>query len=112
MPPGRGDEGLNTDLTTFQAEVLKTLGHPTRVRIVELLREGERCVCEIMAELGLEQSNVSQHLAILKRAGLVASRKDGLRVLYWLTDPRVVEVIDLVRDMLVARARKTLAALS
>jgi len=101
-----------TDITTWQADVLKSLGHPTRVKIIDLLRGGERCVCELMAELGLEQSNVSQHLGILKKAGLVACRKDGLRVMYWITDPRVIEVIDLVHAMLVARARKTLAVLT
>jgi len=72
----------------------------------ELLRGGERCVCELIAALGLEQSNVSQHLGILRKAGLVACRKDGLRVMYRLTDPRVIEVTDLVRAMLVARAKK------
>ncbi|HAG06589.1 MAG TPA: ArsR family transcriptional regulator [Peptococcaceae bacterium] len=90
----------------MQAEVLKSLGHPTRLKIIELLRGGERCVCELIAALGLEQSNVSQHLGILRKAGLVACRKDGLRVMYRLTDPRVIEVTDLVRAMLVARAKK------
>ncbi|KUK40593.1 MAG: Regulatory protein, ArsR [Clostridia bacterium 62_21] len=94
------------DITALQAEVLKSLGHPTRLKIIELLRGGERCVCELIAALGLEQSNVSQHLGILRKAGLVACRKDGLRVMYRLTDPRVIEVTDLVRAMLVARAKK------
>ncbi|MEW5761797.1 MAG: metalloregulator ArsR/SmtB family transcription factor [Bacillota bacterium] len=100
-----------TDLTALQAAILKSLGHPTRVKLVELLRGGERCVCELIAELGLEQSNVSQHLGILKHAGLVASRKDGLRVMYRLTDPRVIELLDLARDLIAARVKKTLAAL-
>ncbi len=77
-----------------QAEFMKALAHPTRLQILEILRSGEKCVCEIVPELGLEQPNVSRHLSVLKREGILQSRKDGLRVIYWAASPQVHEIID------------------
>jgi len=82
------------------AELFGALGHPHRVAIVQVLRGGERCVCDIAAELGLQQPNTSQHLGMLRRAGLVAFRKDGLRTIYQLTSPRVLEMLDVAREIL------------
>lgn len=76
------------------AELLKALAHPTRLKILELLRAGEVCVCEMIPRLGLEQSNISQHLAILRKQGLVSSYKDGLRVVYRVAHPEVFELLD------------------
>lgn len=77
-----------------QAEFIKALAHPTRLQILEILRAGEKCVCEIVPELGLEQSNVSRHLAVLKREGILQYRKDGLRVIYWAASPRIYDTLD------------------
>lgn len=82
------------DLFELRAAALKALGQPTRLRILELLRKGERCVCEIFPVLQEEQSNVSRHLAVLKSAGLVASRKEGLKVHYRVKDPRLFDLLD------------------
>jgi len=82
----------------IQADFMKAMAHPTRLQILELLRSGERCVCEIFPALNIEQSSVSRHLAILKREGLLHSRKDGLKVIYWASDPRVYEIIDICSD--------------
>ncbi len=79
-----------------QAEVLRALGHQVRLEILELLRDGEVCVCEMEPALGLRQPNISQHLAALRAAGLVATRRDGVRAMYRVADPAVYEVIDLV----------------
>ncbi len=76
------------------ANFMKALSHPTRIQILELLRSGERCVCEIFPEINVDQSSVSRHLAILKREGLLDSRKDGLKVIYWTADPFIYEIID------------------
>ncbi|MBM4236094.1 MAG: winged helix-turn-helix transcriptional regulator [Firmicutes bacterium] len=76
------------------ADYIKALSHPTRLQILELLRSGERCVCEIFPELKIEQSSASRHLALLKKEGLLRSRKEGLKVIYWVTDPQVYEIID------------------
>ena len=79
-----------------QARVLRALGHSARLEIVEMLRGGERCVCEIEPALGRAQPNVSQHLAILRAANLVAARRDGQRMMYRLADPSIPEVLDRV----------------
>ncbi len=102
---------MGNDIFTLQAGILKALGHATRIRIVEQLRGGERCVCEIMAEIGLEQSNTSQHLAVLKRAGVLGSRKDGMRVMYWVRRPEVFGMMDILREMLTRQAREQLRLL-
>ncbi|MBE0465875.1 MAG: winged helix-turn-helix transcriptional regulator [Candidatus Desulforudis sp.] len=97
---------MGREIFDLQADILKALGHPTRVRIVEGLRGGKRCVCEIMAELQLEQSNVSQHLAVLKRAGVLGSRKDGMKVMYWVNHPEVFDLLDTLQEMVVRRVRE------
>ena len=80
----------------LQAEVLRALGHPVRLEILELLRGGELCVCEMEPALGIRQPNISQHLAALRAADLVATRRDGVRVMYRIVDPTLFQVIDLV----------------
>jgi DNA-binding transcriptional ArsR family regulator len=86
---------LSTGLDEHQAEIFKALSHPVRIAILNLLRGGERCVCEFIPALEIEQPNVSRHLAVLKREGIITSRKDGLKVIYKVTDPRVFELLDL-----------------
>ena len=79
----------------LQSEVLAALGHPNRVRIVEFLRSGERCVCEIQPALGLEQSNLSRHLKGLRDTGILESRKEGVSVYYKVSDARIFKLLDL-----------------
>ena len=85
-----------------KAGLFRVLGHPARVRIVELLRDGERSVGALQAELGLESGATSQHLAALRRVGLVESRRDGTSVFYRAADERVFDLLDTGRA-LVAR---------
>ncbi len=82
-----------------QAEILKALGHPVRLQILDILRGGEQCVCHIEAVLKLRQSYISQQLMTLRRAGVVADRKDGLRVYYHITDRSIFRVLDPARSM-------------
>ena len=82
-----------------QAKIIKALAHPVRLRILDILREEEQCVCHITAILGLRQPYVSQQLAILRAAGLVSIRKEGLNIYYWVQDKRVFALVDLVRDL-------------
>jgi DNA-binding transcriptional ArsR family regulator len=82
-----------------QAELLKALGHPVRLQILDILRDGEQCVCHIEAVLGLRQAYISQQLMALRKAELVADRKDGLRVYYHITDRAVFRVLDPARSM-------------
>ena len=96
---------LRKDLTRFRAKIFKALCDPFRLRIIEFLRDDEKCVCEIVSYLGIIQL-VSRHLKILKDCGLVNDRKDGNRRLCLVTDNRIFEVIDRLNLELVARALK------
>jgi DNA-binding transcriptional ArsR family regulator len=94
------------DLIRFRAKIFKALADPVRLEITEFLRDGEKCVCEIVPRMGIIQPLVSRHLKILKDCGLVNDRKEGNRRLYSITDPRIFETIDAVTPQLV----KTLSA--
>ena len=87
------------------AELLKALGHPARVLILQMLRSGQRCVCEMIPEAAMEQSNFSQHLSVLKRQGLIDCRKEGQKVMYWLTAPSVLQVLDAAQATLEEQSR-------
>lgn len=82
-----------------KAGLFRVLGHPTRVRIVELLRDGERSVGALQSELGLESGATSQHLAALRRVGVVESRRDGTSVFYRAADERVFDLLDAGRAL-------------
>lgn len=80
---------------------LKALAHPTRLKIIDRLKdECELCVCHIYEDLDLEQSNVSQHLKILKDKGILTSRKDGLKVMYSVKHKEVFQIINLIKKAL------------
>ncbi len=81
------------DVRRLKAEIFQALGHSTRLAILETLQDGELPVGAILARLGMEQANVSQHLAILRSRRLVSTRKDGNRVLYSLRDPVLSRVL-------------------
>jgi len=85
----------------LKAKIFNALSDPARLEIIEFLREGEKCVCEIIPHVNLIQPLVSRHLKILKDCGLVKDRKDGNRRLYSVTDPRIFEVVDAVTPELV-----------
>jgi ArsR family transcriptional regulator len=85
------------DLQTFKADFFKALAHPLRVRILENLRGGERSVQELQAALGVDQSAVSQQLAVLRGKGIVVARKTGTTVRYTVRDPQVGELLDVAR---------------
>lgn len=84
-------------LRQFKAEIFHALAHPTRIAILELLREGELAAGSIMERLGMEQANVSQHLAVLRAKLIVVNRKAGNQVFYSVRDPLIIEVLDLMR---------------
>ena len=86
----------------MKAALFRTLGHPARVRILELLRDGELSVGALQEELGLDSGGTSQHLAALRRIGLVGSRREGTSVYYRASDEQVFALLELGRS-LVAR---------
>jgi DNA-binding transcriptional ArsR family regulator len=83
----------------FKAELFKALGHPVRVRILELLRSGERTVSELQTQLQIEASSVSQQLAVLRTRQLVVGRKEGNSVFYRVSDPLVFDLLDTARSI-------------
>jgi ArsR family transcriptional regulator len=89
-----------TALYTAKAELFRTLGHPARIRILELLAEREHAVHELLAELDLEPSNLSQQLAVLRRAGLVSQRREGGEVRYGLSVPGIDDLLVSCRQIL------------
>jgi ArsR family transcriptional regulator len=84
----------------LKAEILKTLAQPTRLKILELLRNGERCICEIVPAINGEQSNISRHISMMQKSHLVTTRKDGVRVMVNVKDPKIFEILDKVSAIL------------
>ena len=97
------------DVLDDLAALFKVLMHPTRLAILEILRQGEECVCHMEATLGLRQSYISQQLSVLREAGLVSIRRDGWNIFYQVTRKEVYGVIDAARAMLPKSSQKRLA---
>ncbi len=91
---------MSKPLYELKAEFFKTLAHPARIRVMELLAEREHAVAELLPEVGIEPANLSQHLALLRRAGLVVARKEGSTVHYSLTSGEVAELLAMARRIL------------
>ena len=90
---------MSSAVRQLKADLLQALAHPTRIAIVEQLRQGETTAGKLISTLGLDQANASQHLAILKSRQIVAHRKEGNQVYYSLRDPAMPQVLDLLKDM-------------
>jgi DNA-binding transcriptional ArsR family regulator len=91
---------VSRPLYQAKAELFKTLGHPARIRVLELLSVRERAVAELLPEVGIEPAHLSQQLAVLRRAGLVVTRKEGATVVYALTSPKLAELLAVARRIL------------
>jgi len=87
-------------LYKLKGEFFKTLGHPARIRILELLVEADRSVGELQPEVGLESSNLSQQLGVLRRAGVVVTHKVGNNVIYSIASPDIAELMAVARKVL------------
>ena len=86
-------------LHRFKAEFFRALGHPARLRILELLRNGEQSVSELQTELEIEASSVSQQLAVLRAKNIVDTRRAGTSVYYSVRDPQIFQLLDVARDI-------------
>jgi len=84
----------------MKSDILKALAQPTRLKIIELLREGEKCICEIIPAINGEQSNISRHISLMQKSHLVSTRKDGVKVMVKVRDPRIFEILDKVNLVL------------
>jgi len=87
-----------------QAEVARAIGHPIRMAILDFLRQGPQCVCDIAAAVGAERSNVSRHLSLMVAGGVLASEKQGLKVIYSLRTPCVLRFVDCLGECLREKA--------
>ncbi len=94
----------------LQAEVLKTLANPRRLEIVHLLAEGPREVGRLAEELGITQPNASQHLALMRAAGVVEAERDGREVRYRLSDPEIICACETMRGVLMRRISRIAVA--
>ena len=106
-PPARQEP-----IYAVKAEFFRVLGHPARVRILELLREGEKSVGELQGELQLDSSGTSQHLGVLRRQGVLESRREGTSVFYRVRDPRMFELLEVARHILTSSLEATRALLT
>ena len=89
-----------------QAEIAKALSHPLRIAIVNFLADGEQCVCDIAEHVGSERSNVSRHLSVMLNSGLLDYHKEGLKVIYRLKCPCIVDFFGCVTQVLKQEAKK------
>jgi DNA-binding transcriptional ArsR family regulator len=97
-----------------QAEIAKAVAHPLRVAVIDFLKGGERCVCDIAEHVGSERSNVSRHLSVMVHAGVLTCRKDGLKVFYGLRTPCIAECLSCITRVVKCQAKdsqKLLAAM-
>jgi DNA-binding transcriptional ArsR family regulator len=95
----------------LQADVLKALAHPIRLAIIQFLSREEKCVCDIVDYVGTSQSNISKHLSIMKRAGILSDRKEGLSVYYRLNMPCALNFFQCVRDIMETQLSERAAAI-
>jgi DNA-binding transcriptional ArsR family regulator len=103
---------LGAPIFEAKAELFRALAHPARVRVLEVLSEGERSVGDLAGEAGIEASRLSQQLAVLRRAGLVTTRREASTVFYSIKEPLLVELLAVARRLLISSLTHTRALLA
>jgi DNA-binding transcriptional ArsR family regulator len=93
------DPPLEPQSYEAQAQFLKVLTHPARIAILDILRDGEHCVCHMEAHLGYRQAYISQQLMVLREAGLIQDRRDGWNIFYRVIHPQIYQVLDAVQKL-------------
>jgi DNA-binding transcriptional ArsR family regulator len=101
------EEFMEEKVLELKAEILKALAQPTRLKILELLRNGEKCICEIVPAINGEQSNISRHISLMQKSHLVTTRKDGVKVMVKVRDPKIFEILDSVSLLLKKQIQET-----
>lgn len=99
-------------LRQFKAGIFQALAHPTRIAILEVLRDGELPVGVIVERLGLEQANASQHFAVLRAKNIVTNRKEGNQVFYAIRDPLIGDMLDIMRRLFQSHMEEALSMLN
>jgi DNA-binding transcriptional ArsR family regulator len=95
------------DIPRLKAEFFKALGHPLRIRVLELLTGGDHSVSDLLEHVSVEQPYLSQQLGVLRRAGFVVARREGSNVVYALADPRIADLLAVSRQMLLDMVTET-----
>ena len=103
---------MTTPIYQVKAEFFRTLAHPARIRVLEVLRDGELSVSELVPAVGIEASHLSQQLAVLRRANLVQTRKERTSVLYSVGNPMIYDLLDVARRILTSSLDETRALLA
>lgn len=93
---------MTTPIYRVKADFFKTLGHPARIRILEVLRDGERPVSELLPEVGIEASHLSQQLGLMRRANLIQARKVGANVYYSVGQPMLFDLLEIAKQIITA----------
>jgi DNA-binding transcriptional ArsR family regulator len=102
MPTRAMEAALSAPVSEVKAELFKALAHPARIRVLEVLSEGERSVSELQPLVGIESSHLSQQLGILRRAWLVTTRREGASVIYAMADPQLAELLAVAKRLLIS----------
>jgi ArsR family transcriptional regulator len=102
---------MTQELRRFKAEIFQALAHPTRIAMVELLRNGEMSAGQLIEQLGVEQANASQHLGVLRSKQIVVNRKEGNQVFYSLRDAVLIEVLDILKRYFYSQLSQTMSML-
>lgn len=95
----------------LKSEIIQAVAHPIRLAVIEYLSDGEQCVCDIVEHVGAQRSNVSRHLSVMTKAGVLNSRKEGLKVMYSLQTPCILRFLACVEEVLKERIGKEAALL-
>lgn len=103
--------GVPQPIHRVKAEFFRALGHPVRVRVLELLRDGERSVGDLQDALDMESSGTSQHLSAMRKQGLLDTRREGTSVYYRVRDPRTFQLLEVARQILTSHLEETQALL-
>jgi DNA-binding transcriptional ArsR family regulator len=106
-PHDRAANRTSEPIYRIKAEFFRLLGHPARVRILELLRDGELSVGQLQAALALDSSGTSQHLTAMRRQGVLESRREGTSVYYRVKDPRIFQLLETAKQILTAQLEET-----
>ncbi len=94
------------ELYEIHAEMCKVFSNPTRLEILDLLRNGEMSVTELMEKTALSQANISQHLSIMKAKGIVTADRKGKNIYYTLTHPKIIKAFDIIKEILIERLKE------
>ncbi len=95
---------MDTQILEKQAAIAKAIAHPIRIAVLEYLKPGEQCVCDIAEAVGTERTNLSKHLSVMTAAGVLTSRKDGLKVMYRVKTPCLLGFLDCIKECLIEQA--------